>query len=152
MTLFPETVGDMMNESILGRAQERGYIRIEAHQIRDFTVNKQKQVDDYPYGGGRGAVMQAIQEMEGEVPTVSAQRCNGAAECKKALMMLQAGKFDLDFIEGMACEGGCMYGPANLLSERLYTQARKKLLGSADDRGVVENAREQGFDKIHMHR
>ena len=59
MTLFPETVGDMMNESILGRAQERGYIRIDAHQIRDFTVNKQKQVDDYPYGGGRGAVMQA---------------------------------------------------------------------------------------------
>ena len=51
MTLFPETVGDMMNESILGRAQERGYIRIDAHQIRDYTVNKQKQVDDYPYGG-----------------------------------------------------------------------------------------------------
>ncbi len=59
MTLFPDTVGDMMNESILGRAQERGFIRIRAHQIRDFTVNKQKQVDDYPYGGGRGAVMQA---------------------------------------------------------------------------------------------
>ena len=59
MTLFPETVGDMMNESILGRAQERGFIRIEAHQIRDYTLNKQKQVDDYPYGGGRGAVMQA---------------------------------------------------------------------------------------------
>ena len=59
MTLFPETVGDMMNESILGRAQERNFIRIEAHQIRDYTLNKQKQVDDYPYGGGRGAVMQA---------------------------------------------------------------------------------------------
>ncbi len=59
MTLFDETVGDMMNESILGRAQERDYIRIEAHQIRDYTTNKQKQVDDYPYGGGRGAVMQA---------------------------------------------------------------------------------------------
>ena len=59
MTLFPETVGDMMNESILGRAQERGFIHIRAHQIRNFTVNKQKQVDDYPYGGGRGAVMQA---------------------------------------------------------------------------------------------
>ncbi len=59
MTLFPETVGDMMNESILGRAQERDFIRIEAHQIRDYTLNKQKQVDDYPYGGGRGAVMQA---------------------------------------------------------------------------------------------
>ena len=59
MTLFPDTVGDIMNESILGRAQERGFIRIETHQIRDFTTNKQKQVDDYPYGGGRGAVMQA---------------------------------------------------------------------------------------------
>ena len=59
MTLFDETVGDMMNESILGRAQERDLLRIEAHQIRDYTLNKQKQVDDYPYGGGRGAVMQA---------------------------------------------------------------------------------------------
>ncbi len=59
LTLFPDTVGDMMNESILGRAQERGYIRIEAHQIRDYTTNKQNQVDDYPYGGGRGAIMQA---------------------------------------------------------------------------------------------
>ena len=59
MTLFPDTVGDIMNESILGRAQERGFIRIDTHQIRDYTVNKQKQVDDYPYGGGRGAVMQA---------------------------------------------------------------------------------------------
>ena len=59
MTLFDETVGDMMNESILGRAQDRGYIRIEAHQIRDYTTNRQNQVDDYPYGGGRGALMQA---------------------------------------------------------------------------------------------
>ena len=59
LTLFPESVGDMMSDSILGRAQERGFIRIETHQIRDYTVNKQKQVDDYPYGGGRGAVMQA---------------------------------------------------------------------------------------------
>ena len=59
LTLFDQTVGDLMNESILGRAQERDLIRIEAHQIRDYTLNKQKQVDNYPYGGGRGAVMQA---------------------------------------------------------------------------------------------
>lgn len=59
LTLFDQTVGDMMNESILGRAQERDLIRIEAHQIRDYTLNKQKQVDNYPYGGGHGAVMQA---------------------------------------------------------------------------------------------
>ena len=59
LTLFDLTVGDVLSESILGRAQERGYLAIEAHQIRDYTINKQKQVDDYPYGGGRGAVMQA---------------------------------------------------------------------------------------------
>ena len=59
MTLFPDTVGDMMNESILGRAQERDIIRINAWQIRDYTANKQNQVDDYPYGGGHGAVLQA---------------------------------------------------------------------------------------------
>ncbi len=59
MTLFPDTVGDVLSESILGRAQERDHLRIETHQIRDYTLNKQKQVDDYPYGGGRGAVMQA---------------------------------------------------------------------------------------------
>ena len=59
LTLFPETLGDVLSESILGRAQERGFIRIETHQIRDYTANKQNQVDDYPYGGGRGAVMTA---------------------------------------------------------------------------------------------
>jgi len=59
MTLFPDVVGDMLCESILGRGQERGFIRIVCHQIRDFTKNKQRQVDDYPYGGGRGCVMLA---------------------------------------------------------------------------------------------
>ena len=59
MTLFPDSLGDVLSESILGRAQERGFIRIEAHQIRDYTASKQNQVDDYPYGGGRGAIMQA---------------------------------------------------------------------------------------------
>ena len=59
MTLFPDTVGDVLSESILGRAQERGFITIRTHQIRDYTLNKQNQVDDYPYGGGHGAVMQA---------------------------------------------------------------------------------------------
>ena len=58
-TRFPEAVDRMLSGSILGRAQERGLIRIECHQIRDYTLNKQKQVDDYPYGGGRGVVMMA---------------------------------------------------------------------------------------------
>ena len=85
LTLFPETLGDVLSESILGRAQERGYISIEAHQIRDYTANKQNQVDDYPYGGGRGAIMQAdplyrcweavCDEAGGEVHTVYLSPC-----------------------------------------------------------------------------
>ena len=58
-TLFPDSIRAMLDVSILGRAQEKGLITIATHQIRDFTTNKQMQVDDYPYGGGRGAVMQA---------------------------------------------------------------------------------------------
>ena len=45
LTLFPDTVGDVLSESILGRAQEREYIRIDTHQIRDYTANKQNQVE-----------------------------------------------------------------------------------------------------------
>ncbi|MEG0779345.1 MAG: tRNA (guanosine(37)-N1)-methyltransferase TrmD [Oscillospiraceae bacterium] len=59
MTLFPDAVEAYTGISILGRAQERGFITIRAHQIRDYTTNRQMQVDDYPYGGGRGAIMQA---------------------------------------------------------------------------------------------
>ena len=57
MTLFPEAVSPMLNASILGRAQKKGLIEIHAHQIRDYTVNRQNQVDDYPYGGGCGMVL-----------------------------------------------------------------------------------------------
>ena len=59
MTLFPDVVGDMLCESILGRGQVRGYIRLACPLSGDYTFNTQGPVDDYPYGGGRGAVMQA---------------------------------------------------------------------------------------------
>ncbi len=59
LTLFPEAVQPMMDASILGRAAKKGLIEINCIQIRDFTDNKQQQVDDYPYGGGWGCVMMA---------------------------------------------------------------------------------------------
>jgi tRNA (guanine37-N1)-methyltransferase len=59
MTLFPETMRAVLGESILGRAAAKNIIEINCVQIRDFTENKQGQVDDYPYGGGRGCVMMA---------------------------------------------------------------------------------------------
>jgi len=59
LTLFPDTVGAVLHESILGRAADKGIIEINTVQIRDFTENRQNQVDDYPYGGGFGCIMMA---------------------------------------------------------------------------------------------
>lgn len=59
LTLFPDMCEAVLSESIIGRARAKGALDIHCHQIRDYTLNKQKQVDDYPYGGGRGLVMNA---------------------------------------------------------------------------------------------
>ena len=59
MTLFDEMCDRVLGESVLGRAQNKGVLELHCHQIRDYTLNKQKQVDDYPYGGGQGMVMNA---------------------------------------------------------------------------------------------
>lgn len=59
LTLFPEMIEDALNTSILGRAKKAGSISFEAINIRDYTLDKHKKVDDYPYGGGAGMVMQA---------------------------------------------------------------------------------------------
>lgn len=59
LTLFPEMVLQGLNTSIIGRACEKGILSIEAVNIRDFTLDKHKKVDDYPYGGGAGMLMQA---------------------------------------------------------------------------------------------
>lgn len=57
MTLFPEIFNSYMNESIMKRAVEKGIIEICIYNIRDFSNNKHKKVDDYPFGGGAGMVM-----------------------------------------------------------------------------------------------
>lgn len=59
LTLFPEMCERVMGESILGRAQAKGVLEAHCHNIRDYTENKQKQVDDAPFGGGMGMIMQA---------------------------------------------------------------------------------------------
>ena len=59
LTLFPDTVSAVLHESIIGRAAKKGIVEINCVQIRDFTENRQRQVDDYPYGGGFGCVMMA---------------------------------------------------------------------------------------------
>ncbi len=59
LTLFPEMILQGLHTSIIGRAVERGVIAVEAVNIRDYADNDYGKVDDYPYGGGAGMVMQA---------------------------------------------------------------------------------------------
>lgn len=59
LTIFPEMILQGLDTSILGRAQAAGLITVGATNIRDYTTNKHQKVDDYPYGGGAGMVMQA---------------------------------------------------------------------------------------------
>ena len=59
LTLFPEMVCDGLHTSVIGRAADQGLLSIHAVNIRDYTENKHGKVDDYPYGGGAGMLMQA---------------------------------------------------------------------------------------------
>lgn len=59
MTLFPEMFEQVMGSSIMGKAIDQGLIELEIFNIRDFTLDKHNKVDDYPYGGGAGMVMEA---------------------------------------------------------------------------------------------
>ncbi len=58
MTLFPEMCESVLSASVLGRARENGFVEIKCHNIRDFTLDKHNRVDDAPYGGGMGMIMQ----------------------------------------------------------------------------------------------
>ena len=59
MTLFPDLVNGVLGESIIGRAQKAGFISVKAHNIRDYSEDKHRRVDDTPYGGGKGMLMAA---------------------------------------------------------------------------------------------
>lgn len=58
-TLFPDMCEAVLSESIIGRARKAGAIEVHCHNIRDYTLDKHRRVDDTPYGGGMGMVMQA---------------------------------------------------------------------------------------------
>lgn len=58
LTLFPQMCESVLSESIIGRARSNGLVTLECHNIREFTTDKHGHVDDYPYGGGKGMIMQ----------------------------------------------------------------------------------------------
>ena len=102
-------------------------------------------------GGVTAAVVECFEEM-GEDIKPEVMKCNGAAECKKALLLMKVGKLPADFIEGMACMGGCVGGPSKHKAELEAKKARDTLIGGADKRKVLENLEKLGADKVHMHR
>ena len=79
LTLFPEMIEQGLHTSIIGRAMEKGLLSLDAVNIRDFSTDKHKRVDDYIYGGGAGLLMQAepvyqaylsVKEKIGKAPRV----------------------------------------------------------------------------------
>lgn len=102
-------------------------------------------------GGVTAAVLQSLKESEDEI---DAKVCvaNGAAECKKALVLLKAAKLPEDFIEGMICDGGCVGGPSSFSDQISSKKDRETILAKADERGIHENLANYDMNSFSMHR
>ena len=102
-------------------------------------------------GGVTAAVVESLKE-SGENTDIKVTTCSGAAECKKALMMLKLGRFQDDFIEGMVCTGGCVGGPSKHKGELEAKKARDVLIAEADGRTINDNLCNYDMDSFSMHR
>ncbi len=102
-------------------------------------------------GGVTASVLQYMKETDQEIDA-KVYKANGAAECKKALLLMKADKLPEDFIEGMACEGGCVGGPSSFTDQLKCKKDRDELIGCADCRGIVENLKNYDMDAFSMHR
>lgn len=102
-------------------------------------------------GGVTAAVLKSMKEADAGIePKVC--RANGAAECKKALLLLRASRLPEDFVEGMACEGGCVGGPSAFRDAVSSKKNRDALIAQADGRGIHENLDRYEMDRFSMHR
>ena len=102
-------------------------------------------------GGVTDSVLEYMKETE-QNEDIKVCKANGAAECKKALMFLQRGRLPEDFIEGMACEGGCVGGPSRNEEIIKARKVRETMIKSADDRKITDNLKRYDMDSFSMHR
>ncbi len=102
LTLFPDMIRQGLDTSIIGRAVQKGIISVETIDIRDYTVSKHKKVDDYPYGGGAGMLMQA-QPVYDAWKSVSERidREGGSGKAARVIYTTPKGK---PFVQAMAGE------------------------------------------------
>ena len=103
-------------------------------------------------GGVAAAVLEVMKEMGEDTSGIRLMTCAGGDECRKALMLLKAGKLEADFVEGMVCPGGCVGGPSKHQAEALVMKARSELLGRADGRKILENLKNFPMDRFSMMR
>ena len=103
-------------------------------------------------GGVAGAVLECMKERGEDVSDIKLLKVAGGDECKKALLMLKAGRLEEDFVEGMVCQGGCVGGPSKHMTEAEITKARNALLAKADDRKILENLKDYPMDRFSMNR
>lgn len=101
-------------------------------------------------GGVTAAVLEYMKEKDYEIDA-SVCKANGAAECKKALMLLKFGKLPEDFIEGMACVGGCVGGPSAYRDQNVAKKDRDSLIDKADGRTITDNLSNYDLDQFSMH-
>lgn len=96
LTLFPETCKPYLQASILGRAQKKRLLRVEAHQLRDWTHDRHKTVDDKPFGGGPGMVMK-VQPFHGALVSLGVRTKAGkkTAKAKRTRVILTSAKGQL---------------------------------------------------------
>ena len=103
-------------------------------------------------GGVANAVMECMKERGVDPGDIKLRKCAGGTECMQALTLLKFGKLPEDFIEGMACPGGCVGGPSKHKTETEIIKAREGLLKNADARNVLSNLEQYPMDTFSMYR
>ena len=109
----------------------RAIIRAKGVTIHEAEETNQQSSTFGKWFGNSGGVTDAVLESmkeQGVTDEVNVERCNGTDACKRALLMLKMGRFSGDFIEGMACDGGCVGGPSRHGEVNKFKRARENMI------------------------
>jgi len=111
MTLFPDMIMNGLNTSIIGKAMEKNLLSINAIDIRDFTTDKHRHVDDYPYGGGAGMVMQAqpVYDCYKHVETLINENSENTKKTRVLFMTPTGRTFNQDMAKELSTEDNLVF-------------------------------------------